>query len=814
MTGIASATLQVEVQSAGGTATSAPVTVPVAPFSPGIFTQDQNGRGPGTIVRASDLSKICPPARFDCAANPAVPGEAVTIFATGLGVVDGPWSSGVPAQSASATRTMPMVTIGGVSAQVLSSGLATGTVGIYRVTVMVPADAPTGDDVPLSLTIGGMASNQVTIAVGPSAYRQAGGPPGASATSIAIDSHNSTLYVGTGGGVFKSTNAGQSWTAASIGLGTLSVRLLSIDPLNGVLYAVTFSGLFKSMDGGGSWLPTNVPLFTDPSGRRIFPGIAALAVDPQHNVYAGTGFGLFKSTDGGATWNPTGLAGTPIWALCADPKNPGTLYAAPQNGLVESTDGGATWNPVNNGLTSTDPSGRVFTPSVQTIAIAPSNSSTLYLGTNNGVFKSTDAAANWTAINNGLTSMLNGRPFLASVTSMAIDPVDSATVYAGIFNGIVKTTDGGANWNAASTGITSSYVPALAIDPAEPDTIFALSLDGVFKSTDRAASWNVTNHGITGASVHALAITSSNAATLFAGTDGFGLFKSTDGGASWMESNSGLTGRASTLVIDPSNPAIVYAGTTGLGNGLGGGNVFKSVNGGTSWTRINNGLGTQMTGVRKLVIAPSDPSVLYLVTGSGFRKSTDAGASWTAPDITGLSDEYPSALAVDPTNSAILYAGTFQAGLLRSTDGAASWTRLKSAPSLPGASGVSAVVIDPDNPTTIYFSPGLAGAVYKSTDSGETWTAANVGLPAAVVSNLIIDPANPSDVYALTGTGLFKSANAGASWISVNSGLPYSIGALAISSTPDSVTLYVGTIGAGVLKSTDGGASWQPTGAN
>jgi uncharacterized protein (TIGR03437 family) len=277
MSAITSASLEVEVQSPNGTATSPAVAVPVASFSPGIFTQDQNGSGPGSIIRASDLTKICPPARFDCSANPAAPGEAVTIVVTGLGSVNGPWFSGVPAQSASPTPTAPLVTIGGVSAQVLKSTLAVGSVGLYQVTVVVPADAPMGDNVPLSLTIGGMPSNQVTIAIGSSAYRLGGGPPGASSTSIVIDpSDHSTVYAGTGGGVFKSTNAAQSWTAASTGLGTLNVRILTMDALNGVLYAVTLSGLFQSTDRGASWKATNVPSFIDPAGRLVYPGIAAL----------------------------------------------------------------------------------------------------------------------------------------------------------------------------------------------------------------------------------------------------------------------------------------------------------------------------------------------------------------------------------------------------------------------------------------------------------------------------------------------------------------------------------------------------------
>jgi uncharacterized protein (TIGR03437 family) len=82
LAGITNASLQVEVQSASGTVTSPTITVAVAPYSLGIFTLDENGSGPGMIFRASDSSRICPPGRSDCAANPAVPGEVVSIYMT------------------------------------------------------------------------------------------------------------------------------------------------------------------------------------------------------------------------------------------------------------------------------------------------------------------------------------------------------------------------------------------------------------------------------------------------------------------------------------------------------------------------------------------------------------------------------------------------------------------------------------------------------------------------------------------------------------------------------------------------------------
>jgi uncharacterized protein (TIGR03437 family) len=851
LAGVTSATVQVEVQSARGTVTSPAVTVPVAPFSPGIFTQDQNGSGPGSIFRASDFSKICPPGRFDCGANPAMPGEAVSIFMTGLGAVNGLWASGQAASSALSTTTTPVVTIGGVQAQVSFSGLATRFVGLYQVNVIVPDISLKGTDIPLTLSIGGQASNTVTIAIGPTGPFVGGGPPGGTVNALVLDplNHN-TMYAGTNGGVFKSTNGGQSWTGVNSGLPDLGVRVLAIDPIHsGTVYALTNSGIFKSADGGASWTATSVPTATDPSGRTFYPGIITLAIDPLNpsTLYAGTGAGVFKSANGGASWTaindglprigpppanpslPTFPA--PIGTLAVDPLNSATLYAGTANNspqsaccIFKSTNGGVNWTAAGNGLTSTTPSGLAFTPSVQVLAIAPSSASTLYAGTAaGGVFKSTDGGASWTAVNNGLTSTLNGQTFYAEVTALAVDPQNPSIVYAGIYGGVTRTTNGGANWSPASNGIFSTYVPALAIDPSSPATVFAATDGGVFKSADQGASWNAANNGITTPKlISALAIDPVSPSTLFAGISPLvpgnpGVFKTTNGGASWTAANSGLKGHANALVIDPSNSAIVYAGIGGVGLGDG---MYKSTDGGTTWSAINNGMAPFPRGVHALAIAPSNSAVLYMATGGGgndFKpvvyKSSDGGASWNAASSGLPISTIVSALIVDPSNSATLYAGTVN-GVFKSGDGGTSWTAANNGLPVFASTYLSALAIDPSHPTILYASVGLAAAVFKSTDGGGNWTAANSGLPAAIVQTLAIDPANPATLYAATGVGVFKTTNGGLSWSAANSGLRNGVSVLAITPGSSPTTIYAGTSGAGVFKSTDGGASWQPTGAN
>jgi beta-glucosidase len=142
--------------------TSAPLMVNLAPYAPGIFTMNGQGTGPGAILDSS-YNLVTP-------ANPAAAGiTAILIYCTGLGPVTPtpPTGAAAPSDTFAYTTANPVVTIGGMPAQVLFSGLAPGSVGEYQVNVLVPANAPTGDTVSLILSIGGVASNTVQIAVQP-----------------------------------------------------------------------------------------------------------------------------------------------------------------------------------------------------------------------------------------------------------------------------------------------------------------------------------------------------------------------------------------------------------------------------------------------------------------------------------------------------------------------------------------------------------------------------------------------------------------------------------------------------------------------
>ena len=309
-------------------------------------------------------------------------------------------------------------------------------------------------------------------------------------------------------------------------------------------------------------------------------------------------------------WTSIGPVNESISALAIDPLNPTTLYIATASGIFKSTNGGTSWQAANTGLTSI---------SVNAIAINPVNPTTLYAsgyatGTQSAIFKSTNGATSWQTVTTGL--------YLSYAFTIAIDPINPMILYVGTdFGGIFKSSNAGAswqtlNWNGVPSPIVSG-VNALAIDPVNTTTLYARTGEGVFKSTDAGASWQAINTGIS-----ALAIDPVNPATLYVGTDN-GVFKSTDSGDHWQDTNAHAA-FVHTLAIDPITPTTVYAGTFG-------GGVFKSTDSGGHWQQVNRGLTN--TFVRTLAIDPVTPSTVYAGTDNGVFKITFTETPESSPNV-------------------------------------------------------------------------------------------------------------------------------------------------------------------------------------
>lgn len=329
----------------------------------------------------------------------------------------------------------------------------------------------------------------------------------------------------------------------------------------------------------------------------------------------------------------------------------------------------------------------------------------------------------------------------------------------------------------------SGSITALAIDPVTPTTLYAGTYDrGVFKSTDGGASWSAT--GLTNILVTALAIDPQTPGTVYAGTEGGGAFKTADGGGNWIAINSGLTElNVADLAIDSQTPATLYAVTPGAWVSPGEvspGGVFKSTDGGATWNAVlrNESFFYQTAIVQDLAIDPQNPAVLYtsvlyytFVDAWGeVLKSTDGGASWNSTALNTWN--VPGDLAIAPQTSqtpTTVYAGSLYYGTaFKSIDGGASWSELTITPFYLE---VHDLAIDPVTPATLYAVIPYDG-VFKSTDGGATWSAANTGLTDTLqafgfnlnLRDLAIDPLNPTTLYLGTVAGVFKSTDGAATW--------------------------------------------------
>jgi cysteine-rich repeat protein len=269
-----------------------------------------------------------------------------------------------------------------------------------------------------------------------------------------------------------------------------------------------------------------------------------------------------------------------------------------------------------------------------------------------------------------------------------------------------------------------------------PGGLYVATLFGpLFHTADGGASWRDT--GVVDA--RAVAVDPTRAGVAYAATLAFGgLFKTMDEGVTWQRMDAGLTDVAQVLAIDPGTPDVVYAGTLSSG-------VFKTTDGGATWNPMNRGLeGLEPGYVSALAIDPTRTGTVYAGTNEGVFRSDDGGGTWLplAPGLAG------HALAIDPSGT--LYAGTACTGVSRSEDGGRTWEVANTG---FGNICIAKLVVDSDRAGTIYA--GTFGGVFLSTDRGRHWTPLSPGLPGGIIG-LALHPGPPLTVYAGATGGVFQ----------------------------------------------------------
>ncbi len=294
-----------------------------------------------------------------------------------------------------------------------------------------------------------------------------------------------------------------------------------------LLYVATNDYIFKTRDAGHTW--SNV------SRGMTHSRVIALAVDPllPANVYAGTkGDAIFRSFNGGRQWHSQrhnledATMTSVVHGITFVPGSSRHLFAATSLGVFETEDAGAHWVKRMNGM--------IEVLMVICLDIDPNQPQTLYAGTSGGVYQSLNGAATWTKVNRGLVppDVLQSSRALG-VVKIKIDRHVPDTVYAATLNGLYKTTDGGASWHRLGTSLPDQFLSDLVLDPVVPGVVFVASRAGVHTSRDGGHTWEAVNAGLTNLNIRAMAISPTEPSTLYVGTNRAGLFRTRNGGRLW-----------------------------------------------------------------------------------------------------------------------------------------------------------------------------------------------------------------------------------------------------------------------------------------
>jgi photosystem II stability/assembly factor-like uncharacterized protein len=626
------------------------------------------------------------------------------------------------------------------------------------------------------------------------------GPEGGEICRVAAaPSDPARLYAGlpNGGGIFRSEDAGRSWTLAAAGLPLgQSFCTLTVDPGAAErVFTVGFvSGedgfeLLASGDGGRTWAPAGV------FAASFVRDLLALREGRRTVLLVAAADRILRSADGGHTW--TTVADMPgpfrtVQRLTRDPFAERRVYAAVEQGGVHvSTDSGRSFRPSNRGL-------RAVRLSFLEVVADPRRQGRLWLRVDEGarfeIYRSADGGRTWSPSRGGLP---------AGAMVLAVLPVGGdhllATVRAGRLR-LWRSRDGGATWKAAS--VPSPPAGDLVEAGAE---VLAAGVQGLFRTADGGATWASSARGMRGGRVNALAVDPSLPGIVFLDAVPQGLVRSLDGGGTWADIGGGLAGfePGGLLTLDPSHPRRLVLRVFGDGSELEEVGIVTSKNRGGSWAVAAPFSCWAPTDIdiapldrRRIALTGHPTSAHCPPDGCLARRSQDFGETWNCLDP-GLPDGTASVrgFAYD-RGGGRLFAATPEGRLLRSPDHGTTWEVVAAGLVLDD------LTFDGIDAQRLYALSG--GAVVRSADGGATWAPAAALPDAGQGLALAADPGRALRLFAATFHGVFESLDGGDTWLDLGEGLAAQAagGVLDVDLGPGpgaGLVLYAATPGAGLL---------------
>ncbi|OYT15663.1 MAG: hypothetical protein B7C24_11945 [Bacteroidetes bacterium 4572_77] len=630
------------------------------------------------------------------------------------------------------------------------------------------------------------------------------------------------------------------------GMGRINAIAFHPDNEDIIFIGAPQGGLWKSTDGGQSWT-----VLTDSQPTLGVSSIIINQADPEiiligsgdRDAGDSDGMGVFKSTDGGNTWQSSndGMGNHTVGRMIQDPDNDQIILAATSGGIYKSTDLGDTWTSAQSG-------------NFKDLLFKPNNSDVVYAITANNFYKSTNNGDSFVNSSSGLPGGSRG--------GIAVSPADPERVYVllssgSVFGSVSESTDAGENWTVKSTspnifdyscdgGGTSGqgwYDMDIAIDPNNADFVFVGGVN-TWVSTDAGSNWQIKSHWYGSCSVdavhadmHVFEINPLNN-RLYNGNDG-GLYYTDNNGNDWTQISNGLAisqiykiGSSATvreLVINgyQDNGTATFT-SEGWKTVMGGdgmdcvidwedpnysygeyyyGNIDRIYNNANNQGSVVNGISEDGAWVTPFTLSHADANIMF-VGMKGVWRSTNIKASSTSQiqwtQISDFNGSNCNLLVQSDANADILFVG--KGGNLKLCINAnaesPSW---ESIGGLPGNGDINSIATDPNNENRIFMARG--NGIFYSDDLCESWTDISGNLPSIPMRSIVYYKNSVDGLYVGAQAGVYYKDPSLSDWVLFNDDLPLS------SVVTELEIFYDGTSPSGdrLRASTYGRGLWETT---
>ena len=653
---------------------------------------------------------------------------------------------------------------------------------------------------------------------------------------IVIHPDNENIwYVAVGsGGVWKTENAGTTWSSIFDGQKSYSIGCITIDPQNpnivwvgtgenvGGRHVAYGDGIYKSEDGGATWKHRGLPASEHISKIIVHPSNSnVLWVAAQGPLWSSGGErGVFMTVDGGENWTRT--LGDNLWVgatdLLIDPRNPDVLYAAtwqrhrtvagymgggPGTAIYRSDDGGKTWRKLEQGLPKSN-MGKIG------LAISPQNPDVIYAAIEldrrtGGVYRSANRGASWTKMSDAVSGG-TGPHYYQELYACPhqFDKIFLANNY------LLVSEDGGKNFSRVNVNNKHVDDHALVFKKSDPNYLLVGTDGGLYESFDMSKTWKfIDNLPVT--QFYKVAIDDAEPFyNVYGGTQD----NNTQGGPSRTDNLSGIRNSDWFVVLggdghqpatEPGNPNIVYAqwqqGNLTRHDRSTGENVY---------IQPQPALGEKTERYNwdaPILVSPHKPTRLYFASQRVW-KSEDRGDTWTpiSGDLTNNIERISTpffgevqkwdnpwdiyamsnystitSLAESPIKAGLIYAGTDD-GIIQVTENdGQSWRKVdfSKIPGLPKTAFVNDLKADLFDENTVYavFDNHKFGDykpyIYKSTDKGATWRSLASNLPEnALLWRVVQDHVSRDLLFLGTEFGVYFTRDGGSNWLKMTGGMP------------------------------------------